>query len=136
MSRAPIIVLLLFFSLNGCGLGSLSGSCENSARKILSSPNGERKAVIFERGCGATVGAITGISVLPAELQLDNDASGNVLLADAAFQQEGEEVNFDVEWHSNTKLVVRYTQSKFLRTNLEAEGVAIKFEEIKHWYEH
>jgi hypothetical protein len=66
MDRGEIvfaIVTLLFACLwlAACGGQNL---CRNSIVTALVSPDGERKAVMFQRDCGATTGFSTHVSVL------------------------------------------------------------------------
>jgi hypothetical protein len=51
------------------------------------------KAVVFNRGCGATVGFNTQVSLLPASAALPNDG-GNVLVVD-------DKVPLKIEWESD-----------------------------------
>ena len=62
-------------------LAACSKQCENEVLSAAVSPSGRIKAVVFQRGCGATVGANTQVSILPAQEALPNE-SGNVLIID------------------------------------------------------
>lgn len=118
MSR--IILAILLFTLSFCACDyflPITGVCENSVEKELKSPNGKLNAIIFDRGCGATVGFITGISIIPADEKLNSSDTGNVLLADILYGElsergDGEDVrgkvNFEVEWVNDSELIVRY----------------------------
>jgi hypothetical protein len=77
--------------LAGCG-----AVCENEVSETSHSPSGKMKAVVFNRGCGATVGFNTQVSVLPAGADLPNDG-GNVLIVDDA-------VPLKLEWQSDQAL--------------------------------
>jgi hypothetical protein len=80
--------------LGGCGL-----VCENEISQTVRSPSGKTKAVVFNRGCGATVGLNTQVSVLPSDAALPNDG-GNLLIVDGT-------VPLKIEWQSDAELSVK-----------------------------
>src|SRR5438105_41968 len=86
----PMVCLILV----GCGL------CGNEIGYEEASPNGKLKAVVFERGCGATTRATTQISVLRKSEPLPNDA-GNIFIA------RGNPL-IRLQWRSDTELLVTY----------------------------
>lgn len=57
------------------------GMCANDIMKEVVSADGTKKAVVFQRNCGATAGFSTHASVLPVSRSLPNDG-GNVFSAD------------------------------------------------------
>jgi hypothetical protein len=59
----------------------LGDMCANEVIREVASPDGKRKAVVFERDCGATTGFSTQASVLPIGKSLPNDG-GNIFVAD------------------------------------------------------
>ncbi len=61
--------------------------CQNIAEKEVSSPNGKLKAIIFNRGCGATVGFITGISIISSDKKISNEDNGNALFAENVYRE-------------------------------------------------
>jgi len=56
------------------------GLCGNEIERSVTSPNGEYKAVVFSRSCGATTGFSAHISVIEHDKELPNDG-GNVFVA-------------------------------------------------------
>lgn len=86
--RKPIFVAVGLMLLGGCG-----AICENEISQTVVSPSGNMKAIVFNRGCGATVGFNTQVSLLPASARLPNDG-GNVLIVDGG-------VPLKVEWKSD-----------------------------------
>ena len=86
MKSAAFALVVLLVIGGGCGLlikrfdDSL---CANEIKQTVVSPDGKLKAVVFDRGCGATTGSSTQISVLGAGAFLPNDG-GNLFIADAA----------------------------------------------------
>jgi hypothetical protein len=91
MSRLVCIFMAASLSvLAGCS------SCENEISQTVPSPSGREKAVVFHRGCGATVGVNTQISVIPASDRL-GDKSGNVAIVDGSPTPT-------VQWESESSL--------------------------------
>ena len=60
---------------------AFDGMCANDEIQTIASPDGTLKAVVFSRGCGATTGSSTQVSVLSANASLPN-RGGNVFVAD------------------------------------------------------
>ncbi len=114
--------------------------CENTVEKEVLSPNGKNKAVIFDRGCGATTGFMTVISVFPANHKLSNDEKDYVLFADNVYQNESDNngqiqlgsFNFDVKWINNEELLVLYTESKNLSKKDSFNNIKIRYELIQN----
>jgi hypothetical protein len=59
----------------------LDQACSNDVLMDIPSPDGEHKAIVFQRDCGATTGFSTQISVLRVSQSLGNNA-GNIFVAD------------------------------------------------------
>ncbi len=78
-NRSKIVWLILLFSLTiACRLFD----CENEVKvNGLRSTDGERRAFVFMRNCGATVGVNTQVSLLQASEDLPN-VSGNAFICD------------------------------------------------------
>jgi hypothetical protein len=94
--------------------------CENEVSAAVRSPSGKMKAVVFKRGCGATVGFNTQVSVLSAEAALPN-AEGNVLAIDGA-------VPLDVHWESDDSLQIAGTlSSRTFKQEHVVAGVRITY---------
>src|SRR4051812_3963383 len=62
-----ILLVLIMLQLTSCFPFS---ECKNQIIKEIPSPNGQFKVILFERGCGATTGFNTQVSVLPAGADL------------------------------------------------------------------
>jgi len=94
----------LLMALCGCGL------CGNDIVQEVISPDGQKKAVIFQRDCGATTAFSTQISVLPR--QDSPSGSGNIFVADAdhGAVPVGPKGVMDirVRWESDRKLVIAH----------------------------
>ena len=63
-------------------LTACSDSCGNDVLADVPSPSGERRAVVFQRDCGATTGFSVQVSILRRGKSLPNEA-GNTFTADA-----------------------------------------------------
>lgn len=130
-------LLAVIFVTNSCvGLGV----CENTAEKEVGSPNGKFKIVLYNRGCGATVGFLTGISILPSEQKLNDDDKPNVALIEYAVRDYWKDdsqkltkgkMNFGAEWINDDKVVIYYSDSKFLTKREKFENIEIKYSSIR-----
>jgi hypothetical protein len=72
--------------------------CENEVTQSVLAPSGRLKAVVFNRGCGATVGFNTQVSIIEAGRDLPNDG-GNVLITD-------DKVDLSLQWTSDKALTI------------------------------
>jgi len=72
MSIVAITLSLLLIGGSAC--------CDNEVAKEIFSPNATHRAVVFNRGCGATTGFNTEISILGSSEGLHG--SGNLWVAD------------------------------------------------------
>ena len=90
----------LLFAACMLGLIALPGcvSCENEVSQTGLSPSGKLKAVVFNRGCGATTGFNTQVSILGTNRSLPSEG-GNVLILDGT-------VPLRVQWQSELALNV------------------------------
>lgn len=121
-----LLVLVCMVTV-GCSDFSI---CENTPEKEVFSPNGQFKAVIFDRGCGATAGFVTGVSILDSTQSLSNADKGNVLLANGAYQDPSasdSRVNFEVEWITDTEMLVRHSLATHKQSNLVG-NIRVRFE--------
>lgn len=96
-------------ALLGLGLAILMGAgtllffnlpdpCSNEVVSEVPSPNGELKAVIFTRNCGATTANSRQITILPASGSLPNEA-GNIFISDR-------EPPLIVQWTDDQNLII------------------------------
>ena len=145
MNKKSVKILFVCFAivvlLNvSCTDSFFLGSCENFAEKEAVSPNGNLRAVIFNRGCGTTVGFITGISIVAVNEKIQNTDTGNILFAENVYREFSTDVNgktqygrinFDVKWVSNSELKVYFTESKILSKNGDLGNIKVEYELIK-----
>lgn len=92
-----LIVMLAAANFLSTTLGS--GLCGNKIEQEIRSPNGELKAVIFSRDCGAGINFSSNVSVLNASDSVP-DTTGNVLVQEKSAPQ--------VSWETNNNLLIRY----------------------------
>jgi len=75
-----------------------SDPCSNSILSAKPSPNGELKAVIFTRDCGATTAYSRQVSIVPASTDLPN-VGGKVFVAKG-------EPELEVTWINDASLTI------------------------------
>jgi hypothetical protein len=101
--------------LAGCG-----ATCENEIYQTVRSPSGRMKAVVFNRGCGATVGFNTQVSLLPASAALPNDG-GNVLVVD-------DKVPLKIEWQSDDAVrIAGQLDTEIFKQEASVSGVQVAY---------
>jgi len=108
MKRIRLTLILCLTASSGLALSWLNGCadmCGNTVSKMVLSPNGALKAVVFQRDCGATTGFSTQVSVLSAQTTLRNDG-GNVFVEDTGS-------NVDVTWQGNRSLRIQHQPTPF-----------------------
>ena len=117
------------------GCVDLAGGCGNQELTGLASPDGRRRAVVFERDCGATTGFTTQVSVLAAGVALP-DRGGNVF--SSAFGRDstrgpvkggpGGGPWVHVRWLATDTLEVRYdARATAFTREPSVAGVAVLF---------
>jgi hypothetical protein len=73
--------------------------CGNTIYNEIYSPNMLKKAVLFQRDCGATTGFSTQISIIHADTKLDNK-SGNIYVK----KGHPDDVAPTIKWFNDTHL--------------------------------
>jgi hypothetical protein len=110
----------LFIALALTLLGGCGAVCENEIVQTVSSPSGKMKAVVFNRGCGATVGFSTQVSLLPASASLPN-AGGNVLVV-------GDKIPLKIEWESDEGVrIAGQLDSQIFKREESVSGVQVAY---------
>ena len=112
--------LCVVMALAALGCGD-AGLCENSSQVEIASPDQQRVAWIFIRGCGATVGDSIQVSILPAGSPLPEDA-GNTFVMD----ERGE---VRVDWSADRELVISHEPTdRISKHETEVAGVKVSYE--------
>jgi hypothetical protein len=118
LKHSAITVLLL------CSHGCLD-FCRNQVLNETRSPDNGKRAVVFERDCGATTGFSTQISILPATKYLPREA-GNVFIEESV---HGVATTVRVRWDSPQRVVITYPgHARIFRKEVLVKGVAIAYE--------
>ncbi len=104
-----LLIIFIAFIIGGTGCGLLlmtidSGLCGNEISQEVFSPDGEYKAVVFQRDCGATTGFSTQISIMRATDELPNKP-GNIFVMDG--HPDWTEVH--VQWETDRSVVISYS---------------------------
>jgi hypothetical protein len=101
--------------------------CENRTLSELTAPSGNKRALVFERSCGATTGFSTHVSVLNASDPVPKSA-GNTFNADSD-HGAAKDMTVTVRWAAPDQLVVRYpARARIFRRESQATGVAVAYE--------
>ena len=127
--------LLVFFvlSVSTCFLFERTfDPCGNEELQTILSPAAKRKAVIFQRDCGATTRFSTQVSVLSASSGLPREA-GNTLTADTDHGQApsgpGGGPMVTVQWTAELELLVKYDKrARVFRSEQSVDGVTIIYD--------
>jgi hypothetical protein len=124
MRPAAALPVALVCILSACGG---SGLCGNDLRRVVASPTGAREAIVFVRGCGATTGFSTQLSVVSKGQALDNEA-GNTFVADGG-RSEAAAIEIGIRWDGNDALVVRYpAKARTYVQATEVKGIRVRYE--------
>src|SRR5262245_41053749 len=96
--------------------------CANSVVAEVPSPDSLRRAVVFERDCGATTDFSTQVSVLRSGEELTNDGGNTFIVA-------GRGPSVEVHWQDSGRLHVRYDpRAHTFRKETAAGGAAITYD--------
>lgn len=105
--------------------------CRHQVVGTFTAPEGLKKAVVFQRDCGATTGFSTQISILPLSHDLP-DESGNVFIADCdhgaapAAAHGGPEVH--LSWSDSNRLEIRFhPKARVFRSESSRDEVEISY---------
>jgi len=96
-----VLVIGIPLAIAGLFIYAASDMCGNEVYSQVVSPDGERKAVVFQRDCGATTGFSTQISIIDSSDDLKNE-SGNIYIIDG----HPKNVSPGLKWLSNTELKI------------------------------
>src|SRR5262245_47820324 len=95
--------------------------CANTIVEEASSPSGAKRAVLFERSCGATTGFSSQLSIVAANIELPDDG-GNVFVAD------GPPEGYVVRWLDDSTLQVTGVKGNELKRESQVSGVSIRYD--------
>ena len=122
------ITLVCFVGLIGIGLYALdkmfSGMCGNEIFNETVAPDGNLKAVIFQRDCGATTGFSTQISLITSVDKLENNG-GNIFIVDG----HPNDRKISTVWLSQKMLLIKNT------SGLQPHKKEIRYKDVVIDYE-
>jgi hypothetical protein len=134
-------VVLAVLGVAACLVGALGVSlyvlpdamCANEPLGEVLSPDGARKAVVFQRDCGATTGFSTQVSVIASSSSTLDNSSGNVFVADtdhgSASAGPGGGPWVSVHWLAPDQLLVRHqANARVFKAELQFRAVHIRYE--------
>jgi hypothetical protein len=117
---ASIISLILYLSISLY----LDVPCGNTIQNTVYSPSHTKKAVVFERDCGATTQYSTQVAIIESEKDLPN-ISGNVLASADVLHFQPEYLY----WQNEDTLVIKYNYTADIRFKKDfVDGVKIRYE--------
>lgn len=130
----------LIAAFGGCAalLSSLPDLCATTVFEQTSSPNGKRKAILFQVDCGATTDFNSHVVIVDGDFDTSNPNSlpKSFFVADSNHGRApagitgGPEVRFD--WLSDSLLEVKYHQfTRVIRSEERAAGVEIRYTAFK-----
>jgi hypothetical protein len=95
--------------------------CENEQVNSVPSPDGSKKAVTFVRGCGATTGDSTQLSIISSWRSIPS-GSGNVLVV------EGRPL-IQVSWVSDSAVAIsKIGSGRIFKQEGELDGTSVRYE--------
>jgi hypothetical protein len=102
--------------------------CRNTVLSEVTAPGERRRAVVFERDCGATTDFSTHVSVLNATEVLPRSI-GNTFIADSDHGTV-KDVKVSVRWASSNHLVVSYpTRARIFRQEVRVGDIVVSYEQ-------
>jgi hypothetical protein len=109
-----LVAVAVCLVVSGCDAG-----CNNEGVSTITSPSGTLEAVVFNRGCGATTGFNTQVSIVkPGDEPV---GAGNTLILDG-------KVPLQLHWLSASKLSISGLGSaKIFKQEQSAAGVSVAY---------
>ncbi|WP_019500402.1 hypothetical protein [Pseudanabaena sp. PCC 6802] len=96
--------------------------CSNKVIREIASPDRTRKAVVFERDCGATDGGSTQVSILNADAVLPTNKSSNTFVIKYY-------PKLNVIWQGDHNLIIQHPESTRIFTReTKVNDVSIRYE--------
>lgn len=112
--------MLMLVGVTGCD----SILCGNKILREINSSDRMRKAVVFERDCGATDGGSTQVSILDVDDKLPS-SKGNAFIVKYY-------PDVKVHWQSDRRLVIQYPKSyRVFAHEVTVKDVSIRYETNK-----
>ena len=127
-------VVCFYVAWFAVGLLLVGSPCANELLAEVASPDGKWKAVVFQRGCGATTGFSTQVSLLPAASVMPNE-SGNAFRSDtnhgAAPSGPGGGPAVGVVWRSPIELAIsHHPAARVFAAERSVGNVEVRYEQF------
>jgi|GEM_PF-3461211 len=121
---AITVILLLLLIVLWANLNSMiTENCTNRIISEVPSPDGNTRAVIFQRKCGIDTPPSTQVSLLPASEPLPN-RKGNLFIAEGGARSVG----VQIVWKSPVTMDLSYkTHRSVLRKASDLMGVTVSY---------
>jgi Family of unknown function (DUF5412) len=128
----PAAIYLWSYAFDSLG----SFLCDNEVIETKGSPDGQKKAVVFVKNCGATTDWMVEASILNNADEVNDRSDGNALKIDADHGKawplgiRGWPI-ITLEWKDEKTLILHYSKdSRIYEEDSSVEGVSIQFAEI------
>ncbi|MGB3797371.1 MAG: hypothetical protein WA957_13850 [Alteraurantiacibacter sp.] len=123
-------LLLLVLSL---AVAACDDDCIDEVVTRLTSPDGKREAVMFQRDCGATNGYSTQVSIF--EVGQAPSGGGNTFRADddhgAAKVGDWGGSWAEIKWLASNRLLIRHAdKSRIFEQDNSVDGVSVSYEAV------
>ena len=110
-----VLIAAMAIPLPGC-----LSTCENEVASEIASPSGKLKAVVFERGCGATTGFNTQLSIIYAGGEVP-DAAGNAIALDGR-------IPLQIKWLSDDEILISGSKrTRIFKQEKLVNGVRLQY---------
>ena len=109
--------------------------CENELVGEHPSPDGQYKAVLFVRDCGATTGFSTQVSLLRSD-ELVKNGSGNLFIADTDHGKIPSNLNGGLEvrigWKGSKDIcIVHHKNARVFKAEKKVNGINVDYRSLK-----
>jgi hypothetical protein len=107
--------------------------CGNHPVAVVAAPGGRQKAVIFDRGCGASSAQMGRmVSLLPSDAKFPADGEvGNAFRVDRACVGGTAPIDVAASWESDSVLVIRHRPGAHVSfAVLRDRGVRIRYDTL------
>ncbi len=113
---------LLGLALAGALAGCAAPGCRNTIAARVPSPDGASDAVVFQRDCGGSAGASTGVAIVPHEADLPDMPTPVLTLA--------QPVRVTAAWASPAELRLAYPGGATVvgKMSRSPEGVSVRLD--------
>jgi hypothetical protein len=129
------MAVIIFMLIGALTIGTTGCGCENTVYDALVSPDGQRKAVLFSRNCGATTGPNLQVSVVSRERSARG--GGNTATMDVGHDSTLWHANLPslvkVTWVSPSRLMIAYDRRlRVFSKQASVANVDVEYKAVEH----